>query len=147
MFVPGKISIGPAQGAIYYKNRTYSFQKGKQFFFLFIRMDERAWNIAADFEGLENDVLDGILWHFYAEVRNADGQLYSKSTFVGNLRASIRGRPFDSEGRGAWQRTMLPFAGHWHPVWSKKQDCRIKLIWYLNTIDKVPIYPHGAHQV
>ena len=59
--------------------------------------------MAADFEGLENDVLDGILWHFYAEVRNADGQLYSKSTFVDNLRASIRGRPFDSEGRGAWQ--------------------------------------------
>ena len=26
------------------------------------------------------------------------------------------------------KRTMLPFAGHWHPVWSKKQDCRIKLI-------------------
>ena len=24
--------------------------------------------------------------------------------------------------------TMLPFAGHWYPVWSKKQDCRIKLL-------------------
>ena len=23
---------------------------------------------------------------------------------------------------------MQPFARHWHPVWSKKQDCRIKLI-------------------
>ena len=34
---------------------------------------------------------------------------------------------------------MLPFAGHWHPVWSKKKDFRIKLIWYLNILDKVPI--------
>ena len=29
------------------------------------------------------------------------------------------------------QRThATEFAGHWHPVWSKKKDCRIKLIWY-----------------
>ena len=40
------------------------------------------------------------------------------------------------------KRTMLPLAGHWHPVWSKTQYCRIKLICYLNTIDKVPIFPH-----
>ena len=44
-------------------------------------------------------------------------------------------------------RTMLPLAGHWQPVWSKKQDCRIKLIWYLNTIDKVPMFPYCAYQV
>ena len=45
------------------------------------------------------------------------------------------------------QRTMLPLAGHWHPAWSKKQNCRIKLIWYLNTIDKVQIFPYCAYQV
>ena len=39
---------------------------------------------------------------------------------------------------------MRPFAGHWHPVWSKKKDCRIKLIWYLYILDKVPIFPFCA---
>ena len=33
---------------------------------------------------------------------------------------------------------MLPLAGQWYPVWSKKKDCRIELIWYLNIQDKVP---------
>ena len=33
--------------------------------------------------------------------------------------------------------TMRPFAGNWHPVWSKKKDCRFKLIWYLYILDKV----------
>ena len=50
------------------------------------------------------------------------------------------------------ERTMLPLVAHWQTVWSKKQDCRIKLIWYLNTIDnntidKVPIFPYCAYQV
>ena len=42
---------------------------------------------------------------------------------------------------------MRPFAGHWHPVWSKKKDCRARLIWYLNILDKVPIFPFCAYQV
>ena len=41
-----------------------------------------------DFENLDNRELDKRLERFYAEVRNAEGQNYSKSTFTG-LRASI----------------------------------------------------------
>ena len=49
----------PAQGAVYYTNCTYSFQKEHFFFFSSEWMKERG--MAADFEGLENNVLDGIL--------------------------------------------------------------------------------------
>ena len=42
----------------------------------------------------------------------------------------------------AKEMTMQPLAGQWHPVWLKKQDCRIniKFIWYLHVLDKVPIF-------
>ena len=35
---------------------------------------------------------------------------------------------------------MLPLARHWHPVWSKKQDCRIKLIWYLKWPSHISVW-------
>ncbi|KAK3085003.1 hypothetical protein FSP39_022764 [Pinctada imbricata] len=40
------------------------------------------------FENLTSTELDDILRRFYAEVRNSQGELYSKSTFIG-IRASI----------------------------------------------------------
>ncbi|CAG2195498.1 KCTD1_15 [Mytilus edulis] len=42
----------------------------------------------SNFEQFPTEQLDQILRNFYAEVRNTDGQLYAKSTFVG-IRASI----------------------------------------------------------
>ena len=45
------------------------------------------------------------------------------------------------------ERTLLPLAGQWYPVWSKKKHCRFKLIWYLKILDKFPIFPFCAFQV
>ena len=43
--------------------------------------------------------------------------------------------------------TMRPLSGKWHPVWSKKQNCRIKFTWYLHVLDKVPFLPYRAYQI
>ena len=40
------------------------------------------------FEELANEELDALLGRYYAEVRNTNGEMYGKSTFVG-IRASI----------------------------------------------------------
>ena len=40
---------------------------------------------------------------------------------------------------------MQLFAGQWHPVWSKKQDCRIYLTLFLHILAKVfpSFHPNG----
>ena len=45
------------------------------------------------------------------------------------------------------ERTMRSLSGKWHPVWWKKQNCRMKFTWYLNVLDKVPFLPYRAYQV